>query len=88
MANAKEGNVWYIDTDNTVIPGPVEIESIKYIGNTSGTANLKSENDSGSIMWQEAGANNIMDAGVCIRTNKDIHVNLTNSAAVYIYLGD
>lgn len=86
MANAKEGNVWYIDTDNTVIPGPVEIESIKYIGAASGTANLKSENDSGALLWQESGTANLFDAGVCIRTNKDVHVNLTNSAVVYIYL--
>ena len=88
MANAKEGNVWYIDTDNTVIPGPVQIESIKYIGNTSGTANIKSENDSGSIMWEEEGTANIFDAGLCIRTNKDVHVNVTNGAVVYIYLED
>lgn len=86
MANAREGNVIYVDTDNTTIAGPLKIESIKYIGNTSGTANLKSEDDSGDLLWEEEGTANILDAGLCIRTNKDVYVNLTNGAVIYIYL--
>lgn len=86
MANAFEGNVCYIDTDNTVLPGPVNIDSIKYVGAATGTANIKSESDSGDLMWQHAGDVIVHDSGLNIRSNKDVFVNLTNSAVVYIYL--
>jgi hypothetical protein len=86
MANTREGNVIFVDTDDSTFSGPLYIESVKYIGNTSGTANIKDTNDSGDVFWEESGANNTYNQGLNIRAVGGIFVNVTNSAKVYIYL--
>lgn len=85
MANARKANVLYVDTDNYNPTDHLVIKSIKYIGNTSGTANIKHKDDSGQILWEESGATNTFNE--CrIVCPQGIYVNLTNSAKVIIYL--
>jgi len=87
MANTRTNNVIYVDTTGYTLEGPVSIESIKYIGNTSGTALITTgTGGSGSRLWEEAGTNNQAADAVCIFANDGIHVAVTNSAKVYIYL--
>lgn len=87
MANTRNGNVLYIDTTGYTLSGPVSIKSIKYAGNTSGTAVLTANTSgSGNRLWEEAGANNQAVDELCIKCADGIHVAITNGARVYIYL--
>ncbi len=87
MANTRANNVIYVDTTGYTLDGPVWIEAIKYIGNTSGTALITTgTGGSGSRLWEEAGTNNQSADDVCIYASNGIHVAVTNSAKVYIYL--
>lgn len=85
MANAKEGNVIYVDTDDTTLASAKYVEAIKYIGNTSGTATIKAGTSSGDLMWEESGTANVFNE-VCIHSPDGLHVAVTNGAKVYIYL--
>ena len=84
MANHRQQNVIFVDT-TADFADQQEIEAIKYVGNTSGTAIVKEQNTSGVALWQEAGTANVFNQ-VCIRSPKGIRVEVTNGAKVYIYL--
>jgi hypothetical protein len=86
MANTRAGNVILVDTSAT-FSDIRSVKSIKYIGNTNGTATLKKTDTNGNALWQESGTANIHDANVCIKCPTGIRVEVTNSAKVYLYLG-
>jgi hypothetical protein len=86
MANSAEQNVLFCDTDDTTYAGIRKIRSIKYIGNTNGTAVIKFQSSSGDVLWQESGASNVYNPDLCIVAPQGIHVAITNGAKVYIYL--
>jgi hypothetical protein len=85
MANSTEGGVYFVDTDDTTLSTQLRVKAIKYIGNTSGTAVIKSGSSAGDVMWQESGANNVFNE-VKFRAKDGLHIALTNSAKVYIYV--
>lgn len=86
MANTRAANVIYVDTTGYTLDQQVTICSVKYIGNTSGTALITvGTSGSGSRVWEESGATN--QAAEEIEAKVDgFHVALTNGAKVYIYL--
>ena len=85
MANYSKSNVHFVDQDATTIAGNIRIVGIKYIGNASGTLNIKGEaSTNGEILWEEAGTTNVYNQ-VSIRDQKGIFITLTNGATVYIY---
>lgn len=87
MANGKTYNVVFVDTTGYTHSGPAIIESVKYIGNTSGTASLTAGiSGSGQVLWKESGASNQAAEEVCIVCADGFHVAVTNSAQVIIYL--
>jgi len=87
VANGKTYNVIFVDTTGYTHSGPVKIEAVKYIGNTSGTAVISAgTGGSGQVLWKEAGANNIATEEVCINCADGFHVAVTNSAQAIIYL--
>lgn len=85
MANARAGTVIYCDTTDTTYTGPLKIKGIKYIGNTSGTAELKQGSSSGATLWRESGSSNVFNE-VEMFIKDGLNVTLTNSAVIYIYL--
>lgn len=86
MANTRVANVIYVDTTGYTLDQTVVICSVKYIGNTSGTAVITAgTSGSGSKIWQEAGASNQPAEEIEAKAD-GFHVALTNGAAVYIYL--
>lgn len=88
MANTKTGNVIFVDTTGYTCSTSEIIESVKYIGNTSGTAIITSgTGGSGSTVWKESGATNQAAEEICARCDSGFHVAVTNSAQVLIYLG-
>ncbi len=86
MANTLSGNVWFVDTNGS-IPSATRIQSIKYIGNASGTAVLTS-NDTTNNVWQGEGTLDFCDPQIEIHAPTGVTVTLTNSAKVYLYLAD
>lgn len=87
MANSRTGNVVFVDTTGATVAGPAKIGSVKYIGNTSGTAAITAgTSGSGNPIWQEAGSNNVAAEEICAFCQDGFHVAVTNSAKVYIYL--
>jgi hypothetical protein len=86
MANHREGNVIYVDTD-AAFADVRNVCAIKYIGNTSGTANLKGDaSSSGALLWEEEGTANVFDADIEIRCDTGVYVTVTNGAVVYLYV--
>lgn len=86
MANYRKGSVIFVDT-SAAFAEVLEIKSIKYIGNTSGTASLKSEASSGgSVVWEESGTANVFNGDVGLKDRAGFYVTVTNSAKVYLYL--
>lgn len=87
MANTRVDNVIHVDTTGYTLAGPAKICSVKYIGNTSGTAVITAGvSGSGSPIWKESGANNIPVEEIEVFCQDGFHVALTNSAEVFIYL--
>jgi hypothetical protein len=86
MANARTGNIIFVDTTGYSLDQTVCIKSVKYIGNTSGTAVISAgTSGSGQTIWKESGATN--QAVDEIEAHVDgFYVTLTNSAQVLIYL--
>jgi hypothetical protein len=85
MANHREGNVIFVDTD-AAFTDVRSICGVKYIGNTNGTATIKGSGASGGdVVWQEAGTANIYDQ-VELRDSEGVYVAVTNGAKVYLYL--
>lgn len=88
MANARNGNVIYVDTTGYTLDQTITIYSVKYLGNALGTAVLTvGTSGSGMIAWQEAGTANLLADEICARLD-GIHVALTNGAKVLIYLDE
>ena len=85
MANHRSANVIFVDT-SAAFTIPATICSVKYIGNTSGTAAIRADaSASGSILWEESGTANLFNE-VEIRDNVGIYVEVSNGAKVYVYL--
>lgn len=84
MANYRRGNVVFVDTTDSVLADVRNVKAVKYIGNTSGTANIKCAS-TGSVLWQADGANDIFEE-VCIRNSSGIEVEVTNGATVFVYM--
>lgn len=88
MANARTGNVIFVDTTAYTLDQAVKIRAIKYIGNASGTAIVTAGTaGTGQVIWQESGTANLSVDEICARVD-GFHVALTNSAKVIIYLED
>lgn len=87
MANSRNGNVYFIDTDNTVLPGPLKIVGIKYIGASTSSAALKAGVTGGAELWRETATTNVFD-DVCIEVKEPagVHVDLTGTAVIFVYV--
>lgn len=84
MANAREGNVQYVDTTASFADIKV-IKGIKYVGNTSGSVTITSTTSS-KPLWEQNGATDVFD-DVCIQAKDGgITVTIANGAAAYIYV--
>lgn len=88
MANARTGNVIYVDTTAYTLDQTVTIRAVKYIGASSGTATITAGTaGTGQVIWKDAGTANLAADEICARVD-GFHVALTNSAVVIIYLED
>jgi hypothetical protein len=86
MANSYADNVIFVDTTNADYDMQAKICGIKYIGASSGTAEILSGTGAGGAsLWEQDGNSNIFEE-VDIRADNGFRVNVTNSATVYIYL--
>lgn len=87
MANTRNGNVVFIDTDNTVLPGPLKVVGVKYIGAATSSASLKAGTTAGPELWRETSTGNVFD-DVCITVKEPagLHVDLTGTAVIFVYL--
>lgn len=83
MANTNGSTVFYVDTTDATL-NIKQITGVKYIGNISGTAVIKSETSSGAQIWEESGTANVFD-DIKVNCTGGVHVAVTNGAAVYIY---
>jgi hypothetical protein len=87
MANTRNGNVWFVDTDNTVLPGPLKITGIKYIGAATSSASLKAGTTAGPELWRETATSNVFDeVEIICNEQAGVHVDLTGTAVIFIYL--
>ena len=84
MANSRDSGVLFVDAASTSFNEGMEIQGVKYIGNTAGTAIISNRNSSDPL-WEESGTSNAYD-NVKIKASEGITVTITNGAAVYIYL--
>lgn len=84
MANTRHGNVIRVDTTDSLFTDARNIEGIKYVGASSGTATIKGI-DGVKTIWVHTGDVIVFDE-VCIRTADGVEVEVTNSAVVYLYL--
>lgn len=84
MSNTRAGNVQRVDTTSSTFADIRNITAIRYIGASSGTANIV-EVSSGNKLWEESGASNSTAMELDIRSPSGITVNVTNSAVVYLY---
>ena len=95
MAHTRAGNVIRVtssedfsDRASTTAPYVNRVDHIKYIGAASATAEIRKENSSGNLLWEQAG-DVIQSDSISIRAGGDgISVVITNGAVVYLYLGD
>lgn len=85
MSNARQSNVIIVDT-SAQFSENLKICSVKYIGNTSGTASIKLPDSSGTVVWEASGTTNVQDHDLEIRAPIGCYVTVTNSAKVYLYL--
>lgn len=82
MANAREGNVVYVDTTASFTDVKT-IKGIKYVGNTNGRVAITAA-PSSDPLWEQNGATDAFD-DVCISCKEGITVTITNGAKAYIY---
>jgi hypothetical protein len=85
MANAREGNVIYCDTDDSTFADAKNICGIKYIGAASSSITIKAGSSSGNSLWEESASTNVFNE-VCIHSPDGIHITVGGTATVYIYL--
>lgn len=86
MANHRQANVIYVDTTAT-FADVRRVDYVRYVGAASGTAEIREENGSGQLLWQESGTANVPASELMLRSGKGLHVVVTNGAIVYLYLG-
>lgn len=84
MANHRQANVIFCDTDET-FEGVRQVMTVRYIGAASGTAVIK-DSDSSENLWEASGTEDDSDF-VQISNSHDLRVEVTNGAKVYLYLG-
>lgn len=85
MANYKSANVIVVDT-SAAFSEVLNVKSVKYIGNTGGSASIKGNADSsGPVLWECDGDADAVNE-VCIRDNKGLYVSVASGAKVYLYL--
>lgn len=84
MANTRASNVIRVDTTAT-FTGQLFINSIKYIGASTGTAVI-TDPSSGLKTWEESGTSNVYNQDLDISMTTGATVTVTNSAVVYLYL--
>lgn len=86
MANARTGNVIFVDTTGFTLEQTLVIGSVKYLGAATGTATITAGiSGSGQVIWKESGTANLSAEEICAKVD-GIHVAVTNSAQVLIYL--
>lgn len=86
MANARTGNVIFVDTTGYTLDQTVIISNVKYIGAATGTATITAgTSGSGQVIWKEAGTANLSAEEICAKVD-GFHVAVANSAQVIIYL--
>jgi len=86
MANARKGNVIFVDTTGYTLDQTVVIGSVKYIGAATGTAVITDgTSGSGMTVWKESGTANLTVDEICAKVD-GFHVAVANSAQVIIYL--
>lgn len=85
MANSRQANVLFCDTDATTYAENLRICGVKYIGASTGTLQIQDTNSSGKVLWKESGSANVWNPDVEIRAKDGIYVALTNGASAYIY---
>jgi hypothetical protein len=91
MSNTRAGNVIRVDTSAN-FTDVRNIETIKYIGASSGTAVITkavaAADNSGNKLYEASGTSNELAHGLEIRCPTGVYVAVSNSAVVYLYLGD
>lgn len=85
MANSRAGNVILVDTTATTVAEAIEISAIKYIGASTSSVTLKAGTSSGNVLWEESATTNVFNE-VQIREKDGVHVVITGTAKVYLYL--
>ncbi len=84
MANDRSGNTLLVDT-SADFTGSFRICGIRYIGNASGTAQIKKTDTNGGVLWAASGATDLYEDVKMVCT-QGIRVEVTNSAKVYLLL--
>lgn len=86
MANTFINNVIRVDT-TAAFALNIRIRSIKYVGDESGTADVRAKAASdGDILWNHTGDVIAHDANIDIVAKDGVYVTVTNGAVVYLYL--
>lgn len=85
MANHTQGNVQFVDTTAT-FADIRRISAIKYIGAAASSVVIKADGSGGDDLWEANTALEEFDHAE-IRNSKGIHVIVTGTAKVYLYLG-
>lgn len=86
MAVTKAGTVIVVSADNDTIQGPIVVTGIKYIAGTgTPSAQIKSVNTSGVILWETASTTSIFEEAE-FRCQEDLHFDLAGvGTLLYIY---
>lgn len=84
MANANKANVLIVDT-SAQFDGQQRICGVKYIGNTNGTASIKADTTSGTVVYEVDGTADIFE-DIKMYLKDGMYVTITNGAKLYIYL--
>lgn len=86
MANTYANNVIFVDTTNADYDMQAKICAVKYVGSSSGTAEILSGTGAGGAkLWEQDGTSDAFEEA-SIRADNGFRVNVTNGATVYIYL--
>lgn len=73
-------------TSTDTIADATHIKGIKIISDGTGTATIRDQSASGSIVWEESTANQSKFEQVDIRASQGVHVTIVATATVYLYL--
>lgn len=86
MANSYTDNVIFVDTSPFTLDAQVTIQSLKYRGNTNGTAVVRGGTASDAPVYYENDGADDDNFDTCIRSKQGIRVEVTNGATIYLYL--